>query len=149
MLLCQGDSTMNHFCRALLLGLLLAVGGCGSSDDRCAVSGTVTLGGKQLDQGNIMFVPVVAATGSQVSALIKAGNYQIPKEGGLRPGKYRVDISSTDGATPDPVAAPDAAPGPTGNFSSKERIPAKFNLESKLEVEVQKGQANKFDFPIP
>ena len=140
---------MNRCRCALLLFLLPVVWGCGTSDDRSAVSGTVTLGGKRLDQGNIMFVPVVMETGSQVSALITDGTYQIPKEGGLRPGKYRVALSSTDGATPDPVAAPDTPPGPTGNFSSKERIPAKYNLESTLEVEVQKGQAHKFDFPIP
>ena len=44
---------------------------------------------------------------------------------------------------------PNAAPGPSGNFTSKDRIPAKFNIDSKLEVEVKKGDPNKFDFSIP
>ena len=139
---------MNRTCHALFPFFLLLALGC-ANDDRSSVSGTVTLGGKNLDQGNIMFVPVVREKGSQVSAMIKDGVYQIPKEGGLLPGKYRVAISAPDGKTPDPEAAPDALPGPTGNFSSKDRIPPKFNLESTLEVEVLKGQANKFDFPIP
>ncbi|MCI0380688.1 MAG: hypothetical protein L0215_24145 [Gemmataceae bacterium] len=139
---------MTRIASAFSFAFFLFVIGC-SSDNRCEVSGTVTLNGKNMDQGAIMFVSVAEKGGNQVSALINNGNYKIPREGGLQPGKYRVAISSPDGKTPDPVAAPDAPPGPTGNFSSKERVPAKYNTESQIEIEVKQGEPNKFDFPIP
>jgi hypothetical protein len=133
----------------LLPGLLavLAAAGCGdSAGGRQAVSGTVTLKGQPLDQGNIMFLPVSGDLATQSGALITKGGYQIPRAQGLQPGKYRVAISSTDGQTP---VEPDALPGPSGNFASKERIPAEFNLKSTQQVEVKRGETNKFDFNIP
>ncbi|MCI0638455.1 MAG: carboxypeptidase-like regulatory domain-containing protein [Gemmataceae bacterium] len=139
---------MTRFASAFCCLFCLFAFGC-STDNRCDVSGTVTLAGKSLDQGTIMFVSVDEKSGNQVSALINNGSYKIPRDGGLQPGKYRVAISSPDGKTPDPVAAPDALPGPTGNFSSKERVPAKYNTESQLEIEIKQGQSNRFDFPIP
>ena len=139
---------MNPVRRGLSVLPVLLVLGC-ATDDRSSVSGKVTLAGKKLEQGTIMFVPVARETATQVSALIQDGAYHIPRDGGLLPGKYRVAISSPDGKTPDPGAAPDALPGPSGNFASQDRIPAKFNVASTLEVEVQKGKDNTFDFPIP
>jgi hypothetical protein len=121
--------------------------GCGDSyGGRCAVSGTITLKGKNLDEGAIVFIPVDPALPTQASAGITKGAYQIPRPQGLVPGKYRVSISSPDGKTPE---ASDGPPGPSGNFASKDRIPAKFNIESTLEFEVKKDGPNKFDFAIP
>jgi hypothetical protein len=65
----------------------------------------------------------------------------------LVPGRYRISISSGDGKTPaDPSGGP---PGPSGNFSSKERIPLEYNVASTHEVEVTKTGPNRFDFTIP
>lgn len=129
---------------AALTAILSA--GCGG-DDRQAISGSVTLNGRPLDQGVIVFVSADAKSPTQASTQIANGSYQIPQAQGLVPGKYKVSISSPDGKTPD--ADPNAAPGPSGNFASKDRIPAKFNTDSTLEVEVKKGDPNKFDFTIP
>jgi hypothetical protein len=134
--------------RPVLLLALLLLGGCGD-DGRRAVKGRVTLGGENLYQGTIMFVPLDPASATQVSAVIKNGRYSIPQQGGLQLGKYRVAISSPDGSTPDTQAAPNATPGPTGNFSSKDRIPPEYNRDSTLEVEVRGSKPHTFDFPIP
>ena len=131
-------------CSALLLSLPL-LAGCGGSD-LCSVSGTVTLNGKNLDHGTITFISP-GDGGSTASAAIVNGAYKIDQAQGLVPGKYRVSIDSPDGKTPDPSS--DAPPGPSGNFASVNRVPAKFNRESKVEVEVKKGEENKFDFQIP
>jgi hypothetical protein len=126
--------------------LLFVLVGCGGGDNREGLSGTVTLNGKNLDRGVITFVSE-GNSPTQASAVVENGQYAIPQPQGLAPGKYKVSISSPDGKTPD--ADPNAAPGPSGNFASKDRIPAKFNIQSKLEVEVKKGDPNKFDFSIP
>jgi len=131
-------------CAAALTCLSLLTG-CGGSD-LCPVSGTVTLKGQNLDQGTITFVSA-GGDGAQASVGITNGQYALDEAKGLKPGKYRVSIDSPDGKTPDPSS--DAAPGPSGNFSSVNRIPAKYNTASQLEVEVKKGEPNVFNFTIP
>lgn len=133
--------------RALATAFLCALvgAGCSGSDGKEAVTGTVTLKGKNLDSGTVTFVP--AAGGAPAAAQVTDGAFAIPKDKGLLPGKYKVAISSPDGKTPD--NDPDAAPGPSGNFASKERIPAKFNTETTLEVEVKTGGPNEFKFAVP
>jgi hypothetical protein len=119
--------------------------GCNSDDGRLEVSGKITFKSAPLDSGTIVFV---SADGrSQASAVITGGAYRIPKPQGLAAGTYKVSITSPDGKTPD--ADPNAPPGPGGNFASKDRIPKAFNTESKVEVEVKKGDPNVFDFTIP
>lgn len=132
-------------------GLLMALIACGCSDNtggRLAVEGKINFKGAPLDTGFVMFVPEAqGAPATQASALITGGSYKIPAAQGLFAGKYRVAISSGDGKTP--AADPNAAPGPTGNFASKERIPAKYNTETTLSVEVKPGVKNSFDFQVP
>jgi len=146
--LSQGSLPMRvrYFFPALLFGFA-AIGCTESSGGREAVSGTITLDGKPLDQGVISFIPYDPDAPTRASAAIENGSYAIPKAQGLAPGKYKVAISSPDGKTP--AATPDALPGPSGNFASKQRIPDKFNEKSTLEVEVKQGTSNKFDFTIP
>jgi hypothetical protein len=132
------------FCAGLLL--LVAVIGCGPADDgRRSVSGTITFQGKPLDRGNITFVSP-DGLGSQTGAVITNGNYQIPAEQGMLPGRYKVAISSADGDVP---ADPNTAPGPSGNFTSVDRIPKEYNTESKLEAEIKDQSENVIDFTIP
>jgi hypothetical protein len=140
--------------RAWLVAAILEVvlaGGCGDDrTNRYAVSGVVTLRQKPLDQGTIEFVPIGAPSQgvpfTQSGAVIQNGQYAISKSQGLAAGKYKVLISSGDGQTP---AAAGEAPGPSGNFTSKDRIPREYNVASKLEVEVKMDGPNRFDFPIP
>lgn len=133
---------------ASLSALLLTAGlaGCGGTDDgRRGVSGAITFQGQPLDRGNIMFVSADGSL-SQTGAAITAGRYQISRQQGLLPGRYKVAISSADGDVP---ANPDTPPGPSGNFTSVDRIPAEYNVESKLEVDVKDVAENVFDFTIP
>lgn len=140
---------MNSGNRCLLLIVLLFTAGfpgCGPADDgRRAVSGSVTFQGKPLDRGNIMFISPTGSL-SQTGAAITAGRYQISKQQGLLPGRYKVAISSADGDVP---ADPNTPPGPSGNFTSVDRIPAEYNTESKLEAEVKDISENVLDFTIP
>jgi hypothetical protein len=132
--------------------LIACVGllGCGSKDsvNRLPVSGTVNLDGAPLDQGLIQFEPQQGAEKLvNASAAVKSGAYALSAEGGLVPGAYKVSISSQPPAAPlpsDPVKAmEEAAKAPPA-----ERLPAKYNVNTELQVDVKQDGANKFDFDL-
>ena len=132
-----------------VLAVLLA--GCGDpTGGRQAISGTITLKGKPLGEGVIEFFPQgdsVSQLATKSGALIKDGKYQIPKDKGLTPGRYKVVITAGDRNTPDLPA--DAPPGPTKTVLSKERIPEDYNVNTKQFVEVTTTGPNQFDYAIP
>jgi len=134
-----------RFARWLLVaGALFAMVSCDSGPRRMGVSGSVTFRGAPLKDGTITFIPL--ATKTQSGTSIVDGKFAISSDKGLEPGTYRVSISSPDGNTP---VDPNTPPGPSGNFTSKERIPADFNENSKREVEVTLSGPNRFEFQIP
>lgn len=125
-----------------LIGFL-ALTGCGGSDGRVAVSGTVKFQGKPLDRGTIQFHPTDLSGKAQFSgADIVDGQYSVPANKGLVPGKYKVMISS-----PDAIEKEESAPGESGP-PAKDRIPRKYNADSQEYVEVKSTGENKFDFDI-
>jgi len=105
-------------------GLALFASGCGPSyGGRKEVKGIVKLKGQPVDDGTIDFFPVSGDQATKSGAQIINGNYKIPAEFGLLPGKYRVSITAGDGRTR-ANASPEQPPGPTGaNIVSKDRIP--------------------------
>jgi hypothetical protein len=129
---------------ALTIGVLVVVG-CGPRSDRLEVSGSVTLDGAPLDAGAIRFTSLgekPLASG----AMIREGEYLIPEEYGLSPGKYHVEITSPDTKSP-PVMAR-ATPGGPGIQVQRERIPVEYNANSKHSVEVTSDGDNHFEFVI-
>jgi hypothetical protein len=143
------DLLMRKFSGLLVLGLgLIYSSGCSDPyAGRNEVFGKVTFKGQPVESGTISFVPMDANSPTPGSAMITKGEYKILRQNGLLAGKYRVSVSSPDGKTP--ANDPNAEPGPTGNFASKERIPAKYNTESREEFEVKAGQKNEFNLAIP
>jgi hypothetical protein len=137
---------------ALLLALatVLPAGGCDNAKGLQAVSGTVTLKGKPVEFGMLEFRPTAAASGTAVytrsGAVIADGKFEIRKDKGLVPGKYKVSISAPDKHH---KLGGDELPGPTSSRTSKDLIPAEYNLKSKLEVEVRNDRPNTFDFAVP
>jgi len=107
-----------------------------------AVSGTVTLDAKPLDNGTIQFVPAETTNGLLSGALIVHGAFYIPSEKGIPPGKYTVRITSV-------APSANVSSGPPGSESTKpaqERIPPKYNAQSQLTATVTAGSANTFSF---
>jgi hypothetical protein len=123
------------------------VAGCSDSyAGRMEVSGTVKLKGQPLKDGSITFVPLDGQDTQNGSAILK-GAYKIPRQSGLKPGKYLVQITSGDGKTP--ANEEIAAPGGSTNIVSVDLIPEDWNTRSKQQVEVKSNDANKFNFDIP
>ncbi|MGN6134974.1 MAG: hypothetical protein ACTHOU_10760 [Aureliella sp.] len=133
-----------------LLSALLVATGCSEANPRKEISGKVTLKSAPLDEGVVRFMPLPGGSdkypATQESGMIAQGDYKIPAEMGLTPGKYKVIITAGDSSAP---ADPDQPPGPGGNYVMKDRIPPEFNVNSKIEVEVTEEGPNQFNFDIP
>jgi hypothetical protein len=111
------------------------------------ITGAVKLVGQPIQDGSVVFKPLDKQD-TQEGAQIVNGQYKIPRQQGLKPGKYQVQISSGDGKTPVNLDT-DAAPGPSANITSVDRVPADWNIRSKQEITVKSSGPNKFDFEIP
>lgn len=133
------------WCVVAFLLSAVSLTGCGGEEPAGnPVTGTVTFQGKPLDQGSIEFSPA-AGQGTMSGATITNGEYTIPAESGLKPGKYDVRISSVEGgATVDPNEMPGEA-----KMTAKERIPPEYNSKTTLTAEVKDSGENKIDFTIP
>jgi hypothetical protein len=129
----------------IVCGLLLAAG-CGPRSDRLQVSGTVTLDGAPLEGGSIRFTSVGGDKLMAAGAMIQNGAYLIPKEQGLPPGTYHLEINSPDSDAPPVIVR--QTPGGPGIPVAPDRIPPEYNLESDKTIEVTVDGANEFDFNI-
>lgn len=121
----------------------------GCSNDplgRQAISGTVKVDGQPLAAGDISFTPAEGQPTSGGSP-IRDGKYSVPRDMGLVPGKYRVEIHAPvpgTGGQPDENALPGDIPAPP-----KELIPADWNSASTQSIEVKKQGSGAFDFDVP
>lgn len=129
----------------LSVGVVLLAGCGGDPMGRQAVSGTVLFKGQPLDQGRIHFAPAGKGP-TESGATIENGNFTIPRDTGLVPGTYKVSVFSYDqkGAK----VQSEEIPGEPSNTQFKERIPAKYNVQTTLTAEVKKGGSNVFEFKI-
>jgi hypothetical protein len=121
--------------------------GCGPrAAVRHEVTGRVIFDGQPVEEGIIDFEPL-DGQGSKDMAMIVNGDYRIPADKGLMPGRYRVAIVAGDGNTGKGDASPDyrQPKGPRG----KERIPPEYNIKSNVVREITAKGPNTFDFDIP
>ena len=136
--------------RAFLLGpcflLAAALAGCSDYGGRLAVRGAVTLQGQPLTKGVIAFIPL-DGQGTQSGSPVVDGAYSVPRQSGLKPGKYLVHLSAGDGKTPHDDEA--GNPGGSTNIVSFDLIPEEWNVRSTQQVEVKKDGDNKFNFHVP
>jgi hypothetical protein len=119
---------------ATLATLLIA--GCSGEPRLYPVSGSVSLDGQPVANGDIMFVSLDGVRGPDPSK-IKDGNYALK----TTKGKKRVEISASK-------IRPGGARGGGGEPVPEEYIPTRYNMESKLGADVQPNNKNRFDFPL-
>ena len=136
-------------CGLALVSLLFA--GCGKKHGgRVEVVGSVTLGGQPINDGTVSFEPLDGQE-TRATAMINGGQYVIPRESGLLPGKYLIRVSAGDGKTPINVVDENNPPGPSHNTNiiSKDLVPADWNVHSTQERTVNKESPNRIEFAIP
>ncbi|HET6576411.1 MAG TPA: carboxypeptidase-like regulatory domain-containing protein [Fimbriiglobus sp.] len=136
--------------------VLLAVGCSNNYGGRKEITGTVKLKGQPIKDGALVMFEALDGQDTGGNVATSNGAFTIPRENGLKPGKYLVRVTAGDGKTPvNPTnpTDPDAPPGPGGpggtNIISKELVPRDWNVGSKHEITVTSDGPNKFDFDIP
>ena len=107
----------------------------------------MSLNGTPLDSGAIRFSSVAGQKLYASGTGIKDGEFNIPQDKGLPPGKYVVEINSADTKAP-PVSVRLAPGQPLSPPTAPDRIPPEYNTESKHTVEVSPAEKNHFAFDI-
>ncbi|MDB5307394.1 MAG: hypothetical protein JWO38_1596 [Gemmataceae bacterium] len=137
----------NAVCRLSLLAAVLApVAGCGDGLKRQGVSGTVSYKGKAIVKGTVTFAPTQPGGATQVTAAIEDGQFSIPQDKGLVPGKYVLRFEAIDKVLYGAAVPGEPAPPPKDLGQAK--LPAKYGVDSKYEVEVTSGRENVFDVKL-
>ncbi len=134
-----------QLCRSLVL--LLAIScwtatGCGPSDNRQALTGSVSWQGSPLAKGVITLYP--KGQGSTVGCEIIDGKFSISASNGATPGMYRVEIIAFR-----PTGKTEFDIDQNKKVSIEEQIlPKQFNTASTLEAEVTVAKPNSFEFVL-
>jgi len=142
----------NSLWSVLAMGVLLVVGGCGSSRDRPPlgkVSGTVTMDGNPLVGVVVSFSPQGGRTSSGVTDA--NGKYELTYAHGVKGaqvGKHTVHISSQGGERGggNPNEEKGASNAQKADYFKGE-IPAKYDQKSTLTASVAAG-SNTIDFKL-
>ncbi len=121
----------------LTLSLLAALTtiGCGKSGPvRSDVTGSVTLDGQPLEEGEVLFIPADGVGPSDACPIID-GEFN----GEVTPGSKRVEINATKDTG---KAAPDGLP------DYQNLVPAQYNRESKLTAEIGESDGSPMTFEL-
>jgi len=129
----------------VLLALASCLVGCGGDTGRASVSGTVTLDGEPVKNGAITLVALTGDEGP-TGADIVDGYYRIRKTQGPVAGRFRVEIRWPK-PTGKRIPVMDGIPDSGMRDELAEAIPVKYNKESVLEIEIQKGKIQR-DFEL-
>ncbi len=97
-----------------------ALAGCSRSAFDAQVSGRITLDGKPMGSGVVVFAPEGENRNAPMGTIEPNGNYSLKtnREIGLMPGKYRVSMSVYD--------TPPHQPGERMQTTGKQLVPEKY-----------------------
>ena len=135
---------MDRRLRFVLLSLLAVIlAGCGDSG-RQSLQGTVTLDGQPLEAGYIRFRPEPGSSSPTAGGEIAGGRFSIGRQGGTMAGRFRVEITASR-----PVGRTfvDIETGEKVQ-DVEQYLPARYNSQTELEVEVAPGGGNTFQFDL-
>jgi hypothetical protein len=123
----------------LAAAVLVGTGGCGGPVRR-AVAGRVTLDGRPLDEAVVMFMPL-GEGGLKTGGPITAGRYAVPRDVGVLPGRYRVEIADDP-----PIEA--AVPPEKRRSRPRRQVPPAYSAASPLTIEITADGPAEFDFEL-
>ncbi len=133
---------------AVLISMLATVHGCQeASSDTLAVAGKVTVEGKPLEDGQILFTSL-GEGGKRASAKIQNGEFSIPPNFGVKNGKQLVQIEAYRKSNRPVVPSGLMTAEVAAEGAVEQYLPAQYNTRSKLSVEVQPGSENYFEFKL-
>jgi hypothetical protein len=123
----------------LLLGsaVLAAAAGCDPGPRYHVVTGTVTLDGRPLEAGDILFADPGGAAGPDPGK-VKDGAFEFR----AKEGRRRVEISASR------IIPGSKTRGAGGEPVPEEVVPDRYNVASELTAEVAPGGPNRFEFKL-
>ncbi len=136
---------LRKFLELMLAGVGQGVLGCSADDalPRQSIAGQIRVDDKPLPRGMVHFYGR-GNDGSRLDvsggAMIRDGRFSIPRKFGLVPGKYTVAVFS--GGTTERKRRKERGPEDEDTVP-QEMIPAKFNSQSSLEIEITDAHAIK------
>jgi hypothetical protein len=114
------------------LTCLLGCGGGGS--DTVPISGIVTFNGEAVPKGSITLTPIDGKIAPDAGSIAN-GEFAFQ----AKPGPKRVEIGASRPGAPDPeMKSPNQV----------QYIPRRYNVESKLEIEISPDSDNHFTFDL-
>lgn len=136
-------------CLFVILTVGITLSGCsGKGYEIVKTSGTVKLNGKPLPNAHLTFQPMVKEGGlaGPFSTGVTDANgvftlKSIKGDDGAVVGKHKVLISTA--AFPKNAAN---TSDDSGSSTAKEKVPARYNIQTTLEIEVPAGGTDKADF---
>ena len=121
------------------VAVLVGCGGSGSGLQKVVISGTVTLDGNPIVDGNVRFYPIEGTKGAVSGGPIHDGVYTAHGKGGVPVGRHRVEIQAYRPAKGQPSSSEGAL--------IEQYLPARFNENSTLTAEVS-PESEKLDFAL-
>lgn len=137
---------------ALALALFVGIGcltydfAAGLFNPIRGISGTVRLAGRPLSKGVVQFVSLDPIDSWALEGVIKNGRYEIPEEYGLAPARYQVVFSSI--GPEDLQRMVDAKARGEDPPVVQEEVPARFNRNSEVRVDLRSGGFLHADFDL-
>jgi hypothetical protein len=119
--------------------LCLPIAGCNQGPPYGDITGQVTLDDQPVETGSIRLIPIDGNTASG-GAAIEHGHYTATH---VPVNKFRVEINAGKG----PAMPPGADPLKYQGVMGVEIIPAQYNTQSKLTLDVKEG-SNQHDFTL-
>lgn len=131
------------FWLVMVLGVLAL--GCGErGPQRAAVEGTVTLAGRPLPHGRVVFLPQPPAQGPAAAAVVREGRFQLGRQDGpvVGPNRLEVEIERPLGFALDDEAA-------YARQRGRVQPAALLAAPGEQIVEIKPGQTNRLDISLP
>ena len=129
--------------------------GCSAAIDdlpRQPIAGRVIFDGRPLPHGTIMFYPEEVSTREhervEAGSDITSGWFSVPREKGPVLGKYKISVTSQKEVKRSAKIEREASPAPPPPVA-EERIPARFNIRSELEIEIKDGGIKELKIELP
>lgn len=112
-------------------------------DPTMPLSGTVSIDGKPMTKGLVRFISMDPDLPKAYGSYVKDGRYEVPAEFGITPARYQVEFSSI--GAEDLQRLLDSKGALT---EVQEEIPARFNRNTEVEIDLSAGNVLHADFDL-
>ncbi len=142
-----------RWCGLICVGVIALIGGCQSATEKdwetAAVSGSVTVDGKPLEEGTIRFAPIGGTPGPKTSFDIRSGEFQSDAQHGPSVGTHRIEIESANDQklAHDDEQALQELKGRHVRRRARPVVPVIYNTQSRLTATV-KQDMQPIDFSL-